>query len=645
LVSLFVDPNQGTDIHYSVTYVVNNQNNTTEGLAVPVVVPNKYFPVSSDYTVTNSAYKTFNTHSESSVSFDLALAADSKNRLDGVNVYFTSPNSPTGSNIAKVRIGSFKVNGPHAIALMQVTGGKLRVMNAAGVIVDSVSLFGDHDCGNISFEAFRDARVNSATALYASPSSASLPEMSNFYVESGSQSNFGTVNRNPVWNVPTVARPSESGSILLSGGVINMVASSDNHAISWTSTNDSNGFPFTYDLKVFKDAASTPLRSEVNLVGNSYVLPIDLATVAKYTIELKKVFNGLSDQRDLSQLADTIVFHSVKVDTSNVAVSVQNPSNTSSVTLSWVAPAITGSSVTDAADTSATFDNTVFAHHIQYRTSPSGSFSRLGAGALIENPSPKLYTLPNAALGTLYEFVMYVEAQVVFKVNGECHTGVGHVNFTKSAPFSVTLSPSAQYRVSTIPSIILPHTTPVLVQGSANPTLLLNLNAKGLEHEGFVSVVVILTQDGTPAKPDGEQALLVFPDSNNNHPFSFANSIPANGGAVINDPRLAGGESAVSAPRNVSSSVLSTQNNNYTLTIGTAGSDGRYGLSTLKMPSTVDSGFVDNEPVNYMVILTTRRGTDIGVGEFTYKNLPSVQDVKIVTVNGEYRVEFNINPA
>jgi hypothetical protein len=46
-----------------------------------------------------------------------------------------------------------------------------------------------------------------------------------------------------------------------------------------------------------------------------------------------------------------------------------------------------------------------------------------------------------------------------------------------------------------------------------------------------------------------------------------------------------------------------------------------------------------------MVILTTRRGTDIGVGEFTYKNLPSVQDVKIVTVNGEYRVEFNINPA
>ena len=85
--------------------------------------------------------------------------------------------------------------------------------------------------------------------------------------------------------------------------------------------------------------------------------------------------------------------------------------------------------------------------------------------------------------------------------------------------------------------------------------------------------------------------------------------------------------------------------NDYTLTIGTTGSDGRYGLSTLEMPSTVNSGFVSGSIVNYMVILTTRRGTDIGVGEFTYEALPSVQNVEIVTIDGQYFVNFDITSA
>jgi hypothetical protein len=46
-----------------------------------------------------------------------------------------------------------------------------------------------------------------------------------------------------------------------------------------------------------------------------------------------------------------------------------------------------------------------------------------------------------------------------------------------------------------------------------------------------------------------------------------------------------------------------------------------------------------------MVILTTRRGTDIGVGEFTYEALPSVRNVQIVTENGQYRVKFDVENA
>jgi hypothetical protein len=212
--------------------------------------------------------------------------------------------------------------------------------------------------------------------------------------------------------------------------------------------------------------------------------------------------------------------------------------------------------------------------------------------------------------------------------------------------------------VSIVPSVIVPYDEPVLIQGSTNPTLLINLNANGLEHEGFISVVVILTQDGTDQKPGGEQALVVFPDSNSNHPFSdntFVNTIDGTSGVGAGDIRLAGGDSATSTPRNVDDSVLSTHNNNYKLTIGsvetnesvttTGGEVGRYGLSRLEMPPSSVSGFVSGLDVNYMVILTTRRGTDIGVGHFTYEATPLVSNVQIVTQNGLYYVQFNMSPA
>jgi hypothetical protein len=184
-----------------------------------------------------------------------------------------------------------------------------------------------------------------------------------------------------------------------------------------------------------------------------------------------------------------------------------------------------------------------------------------------------------------------------------------------------------------------------------------------LETEGFISAVVILTQDGTANKPEGEQALLIFPDfpdpspspTHPLHPFTFPNTVDGTGGAGDGDVRLAGGDSATSFPRNVTPSVLSTQTNSYTLTIGnvetdesvvdTGGEVGRYGLSRLQMPSSQNSGFVVGSPVNYMVILTTRRGTDIGVGEFTYEDLPTIENVEIVTIGGQYFVNFVINTA
>ena len=63
------------------------------------------------------------------------------------------------------------------------------------------------------------------------------------------------------------------------------------------------------------------------------------------------------------------------------------------------------------------------------------------------------------------------------------------------------------------------------------------------------------------------------------------------------------------------------------------------------MPPTSVSGFVDDSVVNYMVILTTRRGTDIGVGEFIYQAIPSVTNVYIDASGGEYYVHFTLAPA
>ena len=639
-VSFVVDPAQGTTLYYRVRYVVTNLNldapaTTTDGIITDKNVPNKYFPESSDYTISAPSYKTFNNHGESSITFTLDLDADSENRLDGVNVYFTS----TDSNIAKVRIGSYTTDGTNTITLL----------------INSTSSWLDYDSANITFEAFRDARVNSTNAPYYASSSALYPVNSDYYVESGEQSTFGTSSdSNPIWNVPVLTTPGEDGSIELSGGVINIIDPSSNHYIDWAADDSAS---FTYDIKVIQGVSTvivddTDAAEGKNISGNSYIIPIDLVNVAKYTVEIRKVFTA-DENRERSEPV-TVVFHTVKVDTSDMDITVQNPSNAQYVNLSWNEPVFSGSSVTVSGEETSSFENNIFAHYVKYTDSSFNALTKLGSSVdlierIVSPATKKQYTLPVQAIGTLYEFVMYVEAQVKYTVDGVVST-------SKSDPFEVPLTditPESKYIVSTIPSVgEIPdsdgvNVIPVLVQGSSNPVLLLNLNANGLEDEGFISVVVILTQDGTDSKPDGEQVFLVFPDTAN-APFSFTNSVDTTTSGSGSDPRLAGGDESTSAPRNITSTVLTTDpsNNTYKLTIGSVdGETGRYGLSTLMMPATSVSGFVDDSVVNYMVILTTRRGTDIGVGEFTYEAIPSVTNVYIDASGGEYYVHFTLTPA
>ena len=657
-VSIIVDPNKGTTLYYSIAYIVNNVNiglgATTQGLTASTYIPNRYFPEDSDYTISYALYRTFNNDGVSNISFNLAFNVDPKNRLDGVNVYFTS----TDSSIAKVRIGSYTNTsdnvGMQTIPLLSNSGAYLNTMNSSGIVGTSSALFwGNYDSANITFEAYRDARITSTEASYNSSNSALDPVASGYYVESGEQSTFGlgtSPDLNPIWNVPVLTTPGEDGSITLSGGVINIVAPSSNHYIEWAADESES---FTYDIKVIKviQGVSTVIVDDTdtaqgkNISGNSYIIPIDLVNVAKYTVEIKKVFNGSDDMREVSDPV-TVVFHTVKVDTSDMDITIENPSNTQYVNLSWNEPVFSGSSVTVSGEETSSFGNNIFAHYIKYTDSSFNVLTRLNPSSnLIEqigsSATKKQYTLPVQAIGTLYEFVMYVEAQVKYTVDGV-------VSASKSVAFQVPFTETtteSKYRVSSIPSVGI-NIVPTLVQDSSNPVLNLVLNANGLEDEGFISVVIILTQDGRDSKPEGEQVFLVFPDPSGTA-FSFNNSVNTAISGSGSDPRLAGGDESTSAPKNISSTVLSTapSNNTYVLKIGAVQSNGRYGLSTLAMPPTSVSGFVDDSVVNYMVILTTRRGTDIGVGEFIYKAIPLVQNVFIDASGGEYYVNFTLTPA
>ena len=158
----------------------------------------------------------------------------------------------------------------------------------------------------------------------------------------------------------------------------------------------------------------------------------------------------------------------------------------------------------------------------------------------------------------------------------------------------------------------------------------------------FISLVIVLTQDGTDAKPEGCEVLLQFPLApTSSNPFLFPNVVGASGAVNAN---LVGAESSTAVPINVSPTGLSNNSGSYTLTIGSANVSGnnvgRYGLSSLTFPA--DSGFVNGQQANIMAILSSRRGTDVMVGEFTFATPPIASNVSVSTTGGNYFINFTL---
>ena len=659
-VQIVVDPTIETTLYYSVAYIVNNVNLgiTTEGLTTEKNVPNKFFPSSTDYTIANTSYSTFNTGGKSSITFDIAFNAAATSRIDGVNVYFTSPSSSQGSNIVKTRICSYSSsqggNGK-TIQLLHIGASSstinysstanntlLNTMNASGTIeASSSTIWGDFDLAEISFEAYRDSRVVSTNASYGTE----------YYEESGSNA-FGKT----IWNVPFLNAPGQNGDITLEGGVRN---SNTPTKLSWVQVVNPNSINFTYDLTMMKNDVSSPLiHNDSGLTTNQKTLTIDPANNAKYTITLALVFapTTTGSMREVSLYPNIIEFHTIHVDVSGINILVNHPSTISIVNLSFNDAVVSGNSVTSGVAESASFDINIDEQYVMYSTTkPTNALTRLASSSVVKTErivSPatlKEYSLPVTSVGTEYSFFMRLKALIKYNVTE--YTGA-----TFSTPVVTTFdsvdisdqtntSDGSQYIVSSIP--IITTFTNNIVSDQDYPTLSINLDANGLEDEGFISVLILLGQDGTENKIDGESVLLLFPDTGASFNLSTSNLLGGSGLAA-GDARLAGGESYTSTPRNLNGSApgtlpVSTGDGDYVLTIGSVDSTtGRYNNSTLRMPPTSTSGFL-NADVNYMIAVTTRRGTNFGVGTFTYVPPAVVDNINITRTGEDYIVNFNIN--
>ena len=594
-----------TESKYNVQYSIKNPNNNNavvKGLiSATSTISTLHEPHLTDFTVSNFISNTANNNDgECNILFDLSFNPYVLDRIDGVHVYFTSDSN---SNIPLTKIGTFKTN-QVAREIVLLTNNSNTLDSAFG----SNLIWNHHTNATITFVAFRDKRVDSAVDETDNP--------------------FATWTAPTISNIPGIDKPSVSGTITLTGGVTN--SSNNTTVLKWV--NDTSA-AYSYTLTMAKGNA-TPVSVQYTTNANantvSAILDIDTESNSAYTLSLRKVF------QDESSPADTITFNSVTVDTSAMVISVSNPSNQNSITVSWEAPAITG--------TGSSFANNVaylWLSNNGIRINTSNSAPNIE----VQDPSGNNYTI-NGVIGSSYQLRMKVSANVMYSVNGGA--------LTKSSPVAVPLGHATNYTVSTIPNVSLSSaTSTVLIQGTTTPTLLLNLNANGLEAEGFISLVVVLTQDGTPNKPEGCEVLLQFPPApnptylndpsyNNLNHFLFPNVVGAAGSGNAN---LVGGESSSVAPLNLVPTGLSNNVGNYTLTIGsvnTSGTNvGRYSLSSLTFPA--GSGFVNGQDSNIMAILTTRRGTDIMVGSFNFAAPPVASNVSITTTNGQYYVNFNLN--
>ena len=611
--------NAGSVVNYTVTYLYTDAFSTIipgpvsntftvdcedRGTLADCIISLTSGQVQGETRVNKLAYTTFNNSGNSSISFNLNFAPRSGKRIDGVAVYFESDDS----NIPSTYIGNFTTSGDKTMYLLSSPGQQ-------GILQTLGLTWNDYTSANITFKSYRDDRVSSVTLRTEGEDSASI------YTEPGY-----------IWNIPVIPTPSSNTvngvGITLSGGIICDINTGYGSTLNWVRDTSQS---FTYTVTMSSNTNSTPNTMNISSTLNSAPLTIDAVNTDTYTVSIKKWFQGQSSEQDL------IVFTSAVVDTSPMVVSVENPSTDSSLKVSWPSYTNTGANIVY----SKLVDTTAPQRYIDNTT-----------GNVIENNVSHVYSLPSSRfpLGSVLLLGVSVSANVNYFLNSG--------SAVQSSPnISLVIPNITTYITSSVPNISLNmgaavSSSTVLLQNTTTPSLLLNLDARGLETVGFISLVLILTQDGTPDKPEGVETILQFPAAPSSSSYSSSSNsflFPNNIVGSTPTENLLGGESSTVSPLSISPTGLSNPNPNppsaiqYTLKIGSpTPAGGRYGWSSLTFPASNVSGFVDGQEANIMGILTTNRGTDIMVGSFIYSKVLTIQNVNISNQGGNYYVNFNV---
>ena len=690
----------GTTITYKVTY----NYHAIDGSVFPGPISELYTavcldsPKQSDYSVTDYSYTTFNNNNlpngKSTISFKISENVSSADRMDGVDVYFQpSQTSPAIPSILIERYSLSDLSGANpalrTLTLVNPAGadGKTYILQ---LVVDSngnpvLDVDGNHTyvqtsyvwknktAGVISFVGYRDHRVSPYTpALYTNYAVSAFPP-----VPPPSIAGNGSGN---VFNIPVLPKPSnlhnKSGNMggvivgAILGGALAGAAGSGGGGGSSSGGggggggNSGNGDPDVKDPDEEEQdtwggvegitLTGGILGENIYLVWEPPEAALDEEDVVSYTVIMNDATQTVNNENvafpfcklkcedgpieytvELTNTCEiegvveesepnVIIFNAARVVTTGMIVTVDPKSTDESLTVSWLPP-VTLPILTDP---NAPLITTT-------KLTNNGNNVNTNAAYFMES-SPNTYDISSLSLGEIMKLKMFVRARINYTIDGVlCAT---HAT-------SLSLGHETDYALSTIPSVSLSSaTSTVLMQGNSpsTPTLLLELNANGLEAEGFISLVVILTQDGTPDKPGGTEVLLQFPlNPSSSNPFLFPGKVESVGS------NLTAGNSYSVIPLNLSPTGLSNSldpSGNYTLKIGnvlTSGVDsGRYSLSFLTFPA--NSGFVNDKEANIMAILTTRRGTDIMVGSFNYVTPAQASQISISQANGNYYVNFTL---
>lgn len=666
----------GTVITYNVTYnyyaldgsvISGAPSNNFEAVC-------KNSPINTDYTVSDFAYKTFNNNSNvggsSNVSFKLAENVSSVNRLDGVDVYFQASGTPA---VPKILMERYRIS-----ELSDTVTKTLKLVNPAGsdgktyilrLVVDSngnpvLDVNSNHTyfqtsyvwqnkrAGVVSFVAFRDRRVVTQSLYTEHNASINTPAPPANSTGTGNVFNIPVLKKPSLIANATYSSPAEATIVLLANGAL-AGASGSGDIINGNSGNNNPGSPDPTEAEenAWGGADGILLTSGImgqnkylvwkptneedvifNVMMNGVEQDVDASNAAPYA---SLICNGVTEYTVLltnhcniegtieSSLPNTIVFSSARVVTSGMVVAVNNPSTNNSLSVSWLPPVIEGALVITST-----------------KLTDDGTNVDVSISAVLKETSPKTYNISSLSLGHIMKLEMAVRARINYTVDS-----------TLCSTYATRISRgyTTEYAISTIPSVSLSSaTSTVLIQGAtSSPSLLLNLDAKGLEAEGFISLVVILTQDGTPIKPGGIEVLLQFPASPSSQPFSFVNTVGTSTGNLV------AGTPYSASPLNDSPTGLSNSAvGPYTLTIGSQPSGNTttpnpnpngFSLSSLTFPSS--SGFITDPAnlVNIMAILTSRRGTDIMVGSFEYLMPPVASAISITSSGGNYYVNFTLS--